>query len=219
MIADKEFRSDLYYRLNVFPIRIAPLRERKEDIPRLVSYFVQKFAKQMQKKIETISPAVMKGLASWDWPGNIRELENFIERAVIVTRGRSLEAPLGELRKLTAEPAPAARNSAQEDIARIVKETLTALNGDKNSAGERAKKQRAEIVHALRREQGSRRRCGWGGRPHGYQSHHAAFSDQEIRVSIPSSTRDRDYEFLIICRHPSRLTSTHSIPTKLQCSL
>jgi formate hydrogenlyase transcriptional activator len=154
MIADKEFRSDLYYRLNVFPIRIPPLRERKEDIPRLVSYFVQKFAKQMQKKIDTISPAVMKGLASWDWPGNIRELENFIERAVIVTRGRSLEAPLTELRKLTAEPAPVARNSAQEDIARIVKETLTALNGDKNSAGERAQKQREEIVHALAESKG-----------------------------------------------------------------
>ena len=99
MIAAREFRSDLYYRLHVFPIRIPPLRERKEDIPQLVSYFVQKFAKQMQKKIDAISPAVMKGLTAWDWPGNIRELENFIERAVIVTRGKSLEAPIGELRK------------------------------------------------------------------------------------------------------------------------
>ncbi len=95
MIASREFRNDLYYRLHVFPIRIPPLRERKEDIPQLVSYFVQKFAKQMQKKIETISPAVMKGLTAWEWPGNIRELENFIERAVILTRGKSLEAPLG----------------------------------------------------------------------------------------------------------------------------
>src|SRR6202034_2206154 len=99
MIADREFRSDLYYRLHVFPIRIPPLRERKEDIRQLVSYFVQKFAKQMQKKIDLISPVVIKGLMAWDWPGNVRELENFIERAVIVTRGRSLEAPLGELRK------------------------------------------------------------------------------------------------------------------------
>jgi formate hydrogenlyase transcriptional activator len=155
MIADKEFRSDLYYRLNVFPIRIPPLRERKEDIPRLVSYFVQKFAKQMQKKIEAISQAVMKGLTEWDWPGNIRELENFIERAVIVTRGKSLEAPLAELRKLnTTQTVPAARNSAQEEIARIVKETLTALNGDKSSAGERAQKQRQEIVRALAESKG-----------------------------------------------------------------
>src|SRR6266581_1428151 len=103
MIAAREFRSDLYYRLHVFPIRIPPLRERTQDIPLLVSYFVQKFAKQMQKKIEAISPAVMKGLTAWDWPGNIRELENFIERAVIVTRGKSLEAPVGELRKTNTE--------------------------------------------------------------------------------------------------------------------
>src|ERR1700726_2251000 len=72
MIADREFRSDLYYRLHVFPIRIPPLRERKEDIPQLVSYFVQKFAKQMQKKIEAIPAAVMKGLVAWDWPGHVR---------------------------------------------------------------------------------------------------------------------------------------------------
>src|SRR5207244_4942596 len=76
MIADREFRSDLFYRLNVFPIRIPPLRDRREDIPLLVSHFVQKFAKQMQKKIESIPAAAMKGLAAWEWPGNIRELEN-----------------------------------------------------------------------------------------------------------------------------------------------
>jgi formate hydrogenlyase transcriptional activator len=75
MIADREFCGDLYYRLHVFPIRIPPLRERKEDIPQLVSYFVQKFAKQMQKKIDAISPAVMKGSQQLDWSGNIRELE------------------------------------------------------------------------------------------------------------------------------------------------
>src|SRR5438093_7998489 len=115
MIAAREFRSDLYYRLHVFPIRIPPLRERKEDIPQLVSYFVQKFAKQMQKKIEAISPAVMKGLTAWDWPGNIRELENFIERAVIVTRGKSLEAPVGELRKTNTVAFPhAAQNSVEQ---------------------------------------------------------------------------------------------------------
>jgi formate hydrogenlyase transcriptional activator len=155
MIAAREFRSDLYYRLNVFPIRIPPLRERKEDIPGLVSYFVQKFARQMQKKIDSISPAVMKGLTAWEWPGNIRELENLIERAVIVTRGRSLEAPLGELRRFNAEQPPsAAHNSDQEDIARIVKETLSALNVTKGSADERAQKQREEIVRALTQSKG-----------------------------------------------------------------
>ena len=93
MIAEREFRSDLYYRLNVFPIRIPPLRERREDIPLLARYFVQKFAQQMQKRIETIPADDMKALTEWDWPGNVRELGNFIERAVILTRGRSLEAP------------------------------------------------------------------------------------------------------------------------------
>jgi formate hydrogenlyase transcriptional activator len=97
MIAAREFRSDLYYRLNVFPIRIPPLRERKEDISLLVSYFVQKFAKQMQKNIVNIPAAVMKALIAWEWPGNVREVENFIERAVILTRGRLLMAPLARL--------------------------------------------------------------------------------------------------------------------------
>jgi formate hydrogenlyase transcriptional activator len=80
MVANKEFRSDLYYRLNVFPIRIPPLRDRKEDIPPLVSYFVQRFAKEMQKRIDAVPAAVMKGLTTWAWPGNIRELENFMIR-------------------------------------------------------------------------------------------------------------------------------------------
>jgi len=155
MIAKKEFRSDLYYRLNVFPIRIPPLRERKEDIPMLVSYFVQKFAKQMQKKIEGISPAVMKGLTAWAWPGNIRELENFIERAVILTRSKSLEAPLVELRRFkTQEPDVTMQGSGKEEIARIVKETLHVLNGNKAADDERAQKQREEIVHALGESKG-----------------------------------------------------------------
>jgi formate hydrogenlyase transcriptional activator len=155
MIAAREFRSDLFYRLHVFPIRIPPLRERKEDIPHLVSYFVQKFAKQMQKKIDAISPAVMRGLAAWEWPGNIRELENFIERAVILTRGKSLDAPLGELRKLEAkEPASAARNTAQEDVSRIVKATLDALNGNRTGGNERARKQREELVRMLTETRG-----------------------------------------------------------------
>src|SRR6266852_8256101 len=155
MVADREFRSDLFYRLNVFPIRIPSLRERKEDIPLLVSYFVQKFAKQMQKQIESVPSAVMKGLTAWEWPGNVRELENFIERAVIVTRGKSLEAPLGELRRLdTEESTPAERGSAQEDIARIVKETLHALNGNKTASDERTGRQRAEILRALAESKG-----------------------------------------------------------------
>ena len=152
MVAHREFRSDLYYRLNVFPIRIPPLRERREDIPLLVSYFVQKFAKQMQKRIDAIPVSVSKGLTAWDWPGNIRELENFIERAVILTRGKSLEAPLSELRKHGIE-APAVQ-TPQDDIARIVKETITALNGKKDFSDEFAKKQREEIIQALTESKG-----------------------------------------------------------------
>ena len=148
MIAAREFRSDLYYRLNVFPIRIPPLRERKHDIPLLVSYFVQKFAKQMQKKVESIPGSVMKALTAWEWPGNVRELENFVERAVILSRGRSLAAPLAELRKVSgAEPKAAAAN--HDDIARIVKETINALHGNNSATGDRLKNQRDEIVRAL----------------------------------------------------------------------
>jgi formate hydrogenlyase transcriptional activator len=145
MIADREFRSDLYYRLHVFPIRIPPLRERKEDIPQLVSYFVQKFAKQMQKKIDAISPAVMKGLTTWDWPGNIRELENFIERAVILTRGKSLEAPLGELRRTNTVDLTAVDLHQQQ-----VAGDRTNSQPDKASvADDHERKQRDEIIRAL----------------------------------------------------------------------
>jgi formate hydrogenlyase transcriptional activator len=149
MIADREFRSDLYYRLNVFPIRIPPLRDRRDDIPLLVGYFVSKFSKQMQKRIDSIPMAMMKGIAAWDWPGNIRELENFIERAVILTRGRVLEAPLSELRKIKREePIQAAAAKSEDDIARIVKETIASLN-TKNTETEYTKKQHDDIVRAL----------------------------------------------------------------------
>jgi formate hydrogenlyase transcriptional activator len=146
MIAAREFRSDLYYRLHVFPIRIPPLRERKEDIPQLVSYFVQKFAKQMQKKIDAISPAVMKGLIAWEWPGNIRELENFIERAVILTRGKSLDAPLGELRKSNTLEFPRAN---QREISQSAGDTTTSQSDKISVVDEYQRKQHDEIIQAL----------------------------------------------------------------------
>jgi formate hydrogenlyase transcriptional activator len=146
MIAAREFRSDLYYRLHVFPIRIPPLRERKEDIPQLVSYFVQKFAKQMQKKIEAISPAVMKGLMAWEWPGNIRELENFIERAVIVTRGRSLDAPLGELRKTNTVAFP---HAEQHNVEQVAGERADSQTDMTIVADEYERRQRDQIIRAL----------------------------------------------------------------------
>ena len=150
MIVDREFRSDLYYRLNVFPIRIPPLRERREDIPVLARYFAQRFAHQMEKQIETIPAATMKALTQWDWPGNVRELGNFIERAVILTRGTSLDVPLTELRQAQTEETPLThRPQDHEEIARIVKETIDALDGKKRVADVYAEKQRDEIVRAL----------------------------------------------------------------------
>jgi formate hydrogenlyase transcriptional activator len=155
MIADREFRSDLYYRLNVFPIRIPPLRERREDIPLLVNYFVQKYARQMHKQIETIPSAAMKKLTEWDWPGNIRELQNFIERTVILTRGRALEAPLTELRRVRLdEPTQTAAPQGQDEIARIVEETINVFISKKSMADEYALKQREEIVRALTESKG-----------------------------------------------------------------
>jgi formate hydrogenlyase transcriptional activator len=105
MVANREFRSDLYYRLNVFPLRLPPLRERKGDIPLLVHYFAKKYTTRMNKEITTIPSETMRVLESMPWPGNVRELANVIERAVILSRGSVLEVPLGELRR---EPPPAA---------------------------------------------------------------------------------------------------------------
>ena len=97
MTKQGEFRSDLYYRLNVFPIRIPPLRERREDIPLLVQYFMEKYARRMGKRVETVPKATMQKLVDWPWPGNVRELQNMIERGVILSRGFVLEIPLTEL--------------------------------------------------------------------------------------------------------------------------
>jgi formate hydrogenlyase transcriptional activator len=155
MIAEREFRSDLYYRLNVFPIRIPPLRERREDIPVLARYFAQNFAQRMQKQIETIPAATMRALAEWDWPGNVRELGNFIERAVILTRGRSLDAPLAELQRVChEEKTPMVRSQHEDEVARIVKETLHALDSRKSVVDEHTQRQREEIVRALTESKG-----------------------------------------------------------------
>jgi formate hydrogenlyase transcriptional activator len=97
MMKRGDFRSDLYYRLNVFPVRVPPLRERREDIPLLVHYFMEKYARRMGKRIETIPTATMQMLVDWPWPGNVRELQNMIERGVILSRGFVLEIPLAEL--------------------------------------------------------------------------------------------------------------------------
>ena len=133
MVASREFRTDLFYRLNVFPIRTPPLRERAGDIPRLVQYFTQKFARRMKKAITAVPVATMDALAAYHWPGNVRELENFIERAVILTRGSDLEAPPGELKPrpqngLTnggarSEPVSTLEDAHREHIVRALRQS------------------------------------------------------------------------------------------------
>jgi formate hydrogenlyase transcriptional activator len=136
MVADQQFRSDLFYRLNVFPIRVPALRERAEDLPLLVRHFTQKYARRMEKRIESIPSNVFKKLAHWQWPGNVRELENFIERAVILTRGTVLNAPLSELN--AALPPSTNGNAAQsgerDSIMRVLKETRGRVGGPTGAA-------------------------------------------------------------------------------------
>src|SRR6266853_5688863 len=137
MVADKEFRSDLYYRLKVFPITIPPLRERREDIPLLVNYFVDKHSRLLYRKIETIPPETMRALTRWHWPGNIRELENFIERAVILTKGPVLRAPLSELEFLeTTDSAEGSTLEAteREHILRVLRDAQGKIAGPKGAA-------------------------------------------------------------------------------------
>ena len=137
MVADREFRSDLYYRLRVFPITMPALRERREDIPLLVRHFVSKHARHLGKRIESIPADVMRALTKWDWPGNIRELENFIERAVILTKGSALRVPLAELE--TSADAPVAddatlESTEREHILRVLRETKGVIAGPRGAA-------------------------------------------------------------------------------------
>ncbi len=137
MVAEGQFRSDLYYRLRVFPILLPPLRERREDIALLVRYFVDRHARKLYKKIETIPEETMRALTRWKWPGNIRELENFIERAVILTNGPVLRAPLAEL-EIAEETLPTGDLSLQsnerEHILRILRETKGKIGGPDGAA-------------------------------------------------------------------------------------
>jgi formate hydrogenlyase transcriptional activator len=152
MMEDGEFRSDLYYRLNVFPIRIPPLRERPEDIPLLVRYFTQKYARRMEKGIETIPSDALKKLSQWHWPGNIRELENFVERAVILTRGRSLEFPLSELKSTSARAVPArmSQSDGREQVLRALKESGGQIGG-LNGAAARLGLKRTTLISRMKK--------------------------------------------------------------------
>jgi formate hydrogenlyase transcriptional activator len=134
-VAEKEFRSDLFYRLNVFPIRTPSLRERREDIPLLVRYFVLKFARGMNRGIESIPNETMNALVNWHWPGNVRELENFIERSVILTDGTALRAPLADLQELTPGSAEhSLEGTERELIIRVLRETSGTISGPTGAA-------------------------------------------------------------------------------------
>ena len=135
-IAEGQFRSDLFYRLHVFPIRMPPLRERRQDIPALVRYFVQKLARRMGKQIDTIPIETMNKMMDWNWPGNIRELENLVERSVILTKGSILHVPLAELRPQpeNAETDGTLEATDREHIIRVLRETRGVLSGPGGAA-------------------------------------------------------------------------------------
>src|SRR5262249_29845384 len=142
LVHEKKFRSDLYYRLNVFPINLPPLRERPEDIPLLVHFFAQKFAQRMKKLIERIPTETVTALTHYSWPGNIRELQNLIERAVILSRGTVLEVPLAELKqngKTAVEQngtkdINALKIVEREHILRVLRETNWVIGGASGAA-------------------------------------------------------------------------------------
>src|SRR5581483_10777122 len=124
MMGDKLFRSDLYYRLKVFPITTPPLRDHPEDIPILTRHFIKKYAAKMDRQIDKIPSETMRALVSWPWPGNVRKLENFIERSVILSPGPSLRAPLAELRAVEQSGSGSTLEEVERDyIVRVFRET------------------------------------------------------------------------------------------------
>ena len=141
-VAKFQFRSDLYYRLHVFPLHLPPLRERREDIPLLVRYFVQKFARRMNKHIDAIPEEAMKALEDSHWPGNIRELENFLERSVILTDGATLRVPVGELSSISdvhwrephASKHPTLEELEREYIVQVLRQTRGVVSGSGGAA-------------------------------------------------------------------------------------
>ena len=154
MIRNGQFREDLFYRLNVFPIEIPPLRERSGDIPLLVHYFVSRLARRMQKQIKTIPKHAMEALISAAWPGNIRELENFIERAVILTQGSELNVPLAELKSTMRAPRTGSVSTFHDAERQAIIDALKAASGKLAGAGgaaERLGLKRTTLQNKMRR--------------------------------------------------------------------
>jgi formate hydrogenlyase transcriptional activator len=155
MIQEENFREDLFYRFNVFPIEIPPLRERREDIPLLVNYFVAKVSGRMRKQITSIPRQAMEMLTNCPWKGNIRELANFIERAVILTRGDELEVPVAELATSSeVSVAMGAASTFRQAESNVIVEALRAASGriaGKGGAAERLGLKRTTLQNKIRR--------------------------------------------------------------------
>lgn len=155
LVEEKKFRSDLYYRLNIFPITVPPLRERPEDIALLVHFFAQKFAQQMKKSIDSVPKETMAALTNYHWPGNVRELQNLVERGVILSRGTTLDLPLAELKQSTkvtnhANGATSLEKVEREHILRILSESNWVIGGP-NGAAARLGLNRTTLNHRMRK--------------------------------------------------------------------
>jgi len=152
MINERQFRTDLYYRLSVFPVSVPPLRERAGDIPNLVRYFTQKFARRMNKRVETISQETMDALVRYPWPGNVRELENLIERAVILTRSSTLQIPLSELQAEAPDTtSPITLEEAERDHIRRVLERSNGVVGGPNGAAAKLGMKRTTLQSKMKK--------------------------------------------------------------------
>jgi formate hydrogenlyase transcriptional activator len=154
MVEEGTFRSDLYYRLHVFPLTVPPLRDRREDIPLIVRHFVGKYSQRMNRHIETISSRTMEVLKDYAWPGNVRELQNFIERAVILSPGTSLRAPLDELTQETIQSSPThlctLEEMEREHVLRALKESNWVTGGPRGAAAKLGMK-RTTLAYRIRK--------------------------------------------------------------------
>jgi formate hydrogenlyase transcriptional activator len=158
LVSEKAFRSDLYYRLNVFPIFVPPLRDRREDIPALVKHFVEKYSERMNRNIEEIPVEIMDALTNFSWPGNIRELQNFVERSVILTSGTVLQARLKTLRpsaevqsqEAVTQEAVTMEDAEREHICKTLEQTNWVISGQ-NGAAARLGLKRSTLYFRMQR--------------------------------------------------------------------
>jgi formate hydrogenlyase transcriptional activator len=154
MVEDGEFRSDLFYRLHVFPLSVPPLRDRPEDIPILVRHYVDKYARRMNRRIETIPSQAMEAFARYTWPGNVRELQNFIERAVILSPGSNLRPPLADLNETTIQSRSSKLSSLEEvereHVLRAIRESNWIIGGP-NGAAARLGMKRTTLAYRIRK--------------------------------------------------------------------